>query len=61
MTEATKKNPALIAYNVTKRGEKDYWNRIGAAWMTKSGGYRVRLETIPVNGEIVLHPPKTAK
>ena len=61
MTEATKKTPDLIAYHVTNRGEKDYWNRIGAAWKTKSGGYRIRLATIPVNGEIVLHPPKAAE
>jgi hypothetical protein len=57
MSEA-KKTPDLIAYNVNNRGETAFWNRVGAAWKTKSGGYTIKLEALPVNGEIVLHPPK---
>ena len=59
MSEQKKKSPDLIAYNVTERNEQAFWNRIGAAWKTKSGGYTIKLEALPLNGEIVLHPPKT--
>ena len=59
MSEQKKKSPDLIAYNVTERNEQAFWNRIGAAWKTKSGGFRIKLNTLPVDGEIVLHPPKS--
>jgi hypothetical protein len=29
--------PALIAWHVTERGEKKFWNRIGAAWKHEDG------------------------
>jgi hypothetical protein len=28
--------PALIARHVSERGEKKFWNRIGAAWNTRT-------------------------
>ena len=58
MSTAKQNSPALIAYHVTEKGEKAYWTRIGAAWPNKKGGFQVKLETRPVNGELVLLPPK---
>ena len=53
------KKPELIAY-VAKEGkdEKSYFTRIGAAWTNANGGYNVRLDALPIGGEIVLLPPK---
>lgn len=50
--------PDLYAYTVTGSEEKPFFTRIGAAWKNKKGGYGIRLEALPVNGEIVLLPPK---
>jgi hypothetical protein len=50
--------PDMKAFVVTKSGEKSFWNEIGAAWKTKNGGYSIKLHAVPVNGEIVLLPPK---
>lgn len=52
--------PALIAWHVTERGEKSFWNRIGAAWEHKGGeGLTLQLDLIPVTGgRIVLRVPK---
>jgi hypothetical protein len=52
--------PALIAWHVTERGEKKFWNRIGAAWEHEDGeGLTLQLELIPViGGRIVLRAPK---
>jgi hypothetical protein len=61
MSTAKDNSPALIAYHVTENGKKTYWTRIGAAWPNKKGGYQVKLETIPVNGELVLLPPKATE
>ena len=58
MTEETNKQPGLIAYAVRQSGEKSYFTRIGAAWPNSKGGFGLRLDALPVNGEIVLFPPR---
>ncbi|MGI8568482.1 MAG: hypothetical protein ACR2KT_05160 [Methylocella sp.] len=43
--------PALIAWHVAERGEKKFWNRIGAAWEHEDGdGLTLQLDLIPVAG-----------
>jgi hypothetical protein len=55
---STQNKPDLYAYTVTGPQDKPFFTRIGAAWKNKKGGYGIRLEALPVNGEIVLLPPK---
>ena len=50
--------PSLIAYTVSENGENSFFTRVGAAWPNKKGGYQIRLQALPVSGEIVLLPPK---
>jgi hypothetical protein len=52
--------PSYTAYTVIKReGQDDYWIAIGAAWMHQDGdGYNVILQALPLDGKIVLRPPK---
>ncbi len=53
--------PAFTAYVVTKRGEgrDDWWTPIGAAFPHKDGdGFNVVLQSLPLDGKIVLRPPK---
>ena len=43
--------PALIAWHVSERGEKKFWNRIGAAWEHEDGeGLTLQLDLLPVTG-----------
>lgn len=50
--------PQFLAWHVTEKGEKSYWNKVGAAWPHKDGkGYTLQLETCPINGRIVLRLP----
>ncbi len=50
--------PDYLAWHVTQKGEKSYWNKVGAAWKHKDGrGYSLQLETCPINGRIVLRLP----
>lgn len=52
------KAPDLIAWHVTQKGKKSYWNKIGASWTHKDGkGMTLQLETVPINGRIVLRTP----
>jgi hypothetical protein len=54
------KPPALIAWAVVERGEKKFWNRIGAAWEHEDGdGLSLHLDLFPTTGgRIVLRAPK---
>ena len=57
MSSKTKK-PDLNAFVVSGTEEKPFYTKIGGAWKNKKGGYGIRLDALPVNGEIVLFPPK---
>jgi hypothetical protein len=52
--------PSYQAYTVVKReGQDDFWLNIGAAFMHQDGdGYNIILQAFPINGKIVLRPPK---
>lgn len=52
------KQPELLAYAVEERDSKSYYTKIGAAWATKNGGYSIRLNALPIDGKLVLFPPK---
>lgn len=54
----TKNSPDLIAYAVRGSGEKSYFSRIGAAWKNAKGGAKVKLDAFPLNGELLLLPPR---
>ena len=41
-----------IAYVVTQRGTQKYWNRVGVAFVNRDGSFNVKLEAVPVSGEI---------
>ena len=49
------KAPTHIAYQKRMQGDKAFFNRIGAAWPTKSGtGFSIQLDAVPLDGRIVL-------
>jgi len=41
-----------IAYVITNRNGRNFWNRVGVAFVNSDGSINVRLEAVPVNGEI---------
>lgn len=50
--------PDFLAWHVTDKGEKSFWNKVGAAWAHKDGkGFSLQLEVVPINGRIVLRQP----
>ncbi len=50
--------PAFLAWHVTSKGGKSFWNKVGAAWRHKDGhGYTIQLEIVPINGRVVLRQP----
>jgi len=53
---AASKTPSHIVYHVRDReNDKGFWTRIGAAWPHKDGkGFKVLIETVPLDGCITL-------
>ena len=41
-----------VVYSITERNGKSFWNRIGVAFVNKDGSINVKLEALPVNGEL---------
>lgn len=53
------KAPDFIAFHVLSKGDKTFWNRIGASWLHHDGnGMSLQLETFPIDGRIVLRAPR---
>jgi hypothetical protein len=41
-----------VAYCITERNEKTYWNRIGVAFTNKDGSINVKLDALPIGGTL---------
>lgn len=41
-----------IVYVISQRNGKSYWNRIGVAFVNSDGSLNVKLEAVPVSGEL---------
>lgn len=56
----TTNRPSHRVYAVTKNGERDFWQPIGAAWLHGDGeGFNLTLEYMPLNSaKIVIRKPK---
>ena len=56
----TNKKPAFEAFTVREGNSgKSYFTKVGAAWPTRSGnGLRLDLQAFPVDGRLILMPPK---
>lgn len=63
MNTQTKNSPDFIVYHVTPGvdGAKAIWNRVGAAWKNRRGGYQLKLSTVPATHDFVLLPPRSEK
>jgi len=46
--------PFKVAYVITERDDKKYWNRIGVAFTNKDGSINVKLDALPTGGTLQL-------
>mgnify|MGYP000897048542 CR=1 FL=1 len=50
--------PTHTAYHVRGEGKDAFWTRIGSAWQhSDNQGFNIQVETVPLNGRIVLRIP----
>lgn len=41
-----------VAYVITQRNGKNHWTRIGVGFVNRDGSVNIKLEAIPVSGEL---------
>lgn len=41
-----------IVYVISERNSKHYWNRIGVAFVNNDGSINVKLDAVPITGEL---------
>jgi hypothetical protein len=41
-----------VAYVITERNDRTYWNRIGVAFTNKDGSLNVKLDALPIGGTL---------
>jgi hypothetical protein len=53
-TEESAMNPSKmkIVYVISERNSKHYWNRVGVAFVNNDGSINVKLDAVPVSGEL---------
>ncbi len=58
-------NKVKIAYTVVERNKdgRKFWVRVGAAFVNRDGSLNVRLDAMPVNGELQIrdYQPREAR
>ncbi|HMR05273.1 MAG TPA: hypothetical protein PKA88_05835 [Polyangiaceae bacterium] len=50
--ETMKDSKVKIVYVINERDGRNYWNRVGVAFVNRDGSLNVKLDAIPVNGEM---------
>lgn len=53
------KKPDYEVFVSEKNGDKTYYTRIGAAWSVGNDGISIKLRAVPIDGNLVLFPPKS--
>lgn len=41
-----------IVYQIVERNNKSYWNRVGVAFVNNDGSINVKLDSLPLSGEL---------
>ncbi len=58
---ATQQRTTLEVYTVIEarnEGDRNYWHRIGSAWKNRDGSLTIKLNSLPLNGELVVKKPR---
>ena len=52
------KRPDYEVYVSRKNGDKNFYTKVGAAWTVAKDGISIQLDVLPLDGKLVLFPPK---
>lgn len=52
------KRPDYEVFVSKQNGDSNFYTKIGAAWKVAKDGISIKLDLLPLDGKIVLFPPK---
>lgn len=52
------KKPDFRVFTSRESDGKNFYTEIGAAWAVKDGGISIKLQALPLDGSLVLFPPR---
>lgn len=55
---ANGKKPDYAVFVSREANGKNFYTRIGSAWNVSNDGISIKLDALPVDGSLVLFPPK---
>lgn len=55
---ASDTDEAVCAEEQPSTSSNDYWQRVGTARARADGGFDIQLTAVPLNGRLVIRPPK---
>ena len=61
MTNETKTLKVYTIVKSDKEGQKDFWQNIGRAYENKDGSLNLKLNALPINGQLHIREDKTDK
>ena len=47
-----------VVYTVVTRGNRTQWVRLGLAFINRDGSLTVKLDALPINGELQIRDPR---
>lgn len=53
------KRPDYEVFTSQKNGDNTFYTRVGAAWLVAKDGISIKLQALPLDGSLVLFPPKS--
>lgn len=57
----TEPKTTLEVYTVIesrREGDRNYWHRVGSAWKNRDGSLSIKLNSLPMNGELIVKKPR---
>ena len=51
----------VISGRKNEKTGKTFWNRVGVAFKRDNGGFSIVLDSLPLNGEMMIVPPDDEK
>jgi len=52
------KRPDYEVFVSQKNGDRTWYTKVGAAWHVANDGLSIKLQALPIDGNLVLFPPK---
>jgi hypothetical protein len=58
MAKEAKRKPDYRVFVSQQNGEETFYTDVGGAWNVDKGGISIKLKALPLDGKLIMFPPK---